>query len=355
MKILVGLSGGVDSAATAYLLKQQGHEIIGATMSIWDKNTNFHGKNAADGCFSPHEEQDIESARKICRELDIPYYVFDCAEKYRQIVLANFKQEYMAGRTPNPCVWCNATIKFDALPQTARQHGIEFDKFATGHYARLGYNVQNQRWQISRGIDYKKDQSYFLYRLQQCQLEKIMMPLGQYQKNDVRQFAQLAGLEVHDKPDSQDFYAGDINDILQNQPESGNFVDKDGKILGRHRGIWNYTIGQRRGMGISAEKPLYVIGINKSRNEVVLGYDEDTLCPYLQCSNLSWLSVEGIPDNQAIQVKIRSSQTPVAATFSKISEDVAEIRFYNPQKAVAPGQSAVFYDGDLVLGGGIII
>ena len=229
MKILVGLSGGVDSAATAYLLKQAGHDVIGATMSIWDKNTNFRGNESADGCFSPHIEQDIESARKICNILDIPYYVFDCAEEYKKTVLHNFKTEYMSGRTPNPCVLCNSTIKFDALPNTARANGLEFEKFATGHYARLELN-NNGRYQIMKGLDPKKDQSYFLYRLSQGQLSRILLPIGGYSKSEVRDFARLAGLEVADKADSQDFYSGNINDILQNEPKEGNFVDKNGKI-----------------------------------------------------------------------------------------------------------------------------
>lgn len=354
MKILVGLSGGVDSSAAAYLLKQSGHEVIGATMSIWDKNTNFHGNASADSCFSPHEEKDVEAARKLCQELDIPYYVFDCAEEYKRIVLTNFKSEYSAGRTPNPCVWCNATIKFDALPATARKAGLEFDKFATGHYARLNFDENSGRYQISRAVDAKKDQSYFLYRLKQEQLAKILLPLGGYCKSEVRQFARQAGLEVCDKPDSQDFYTGDINDILQKAPEPGNFIDKNGKILGRHEGIWHYTIGQRRGMGISSERPLYVIGLNKEKNEVILGYDDDTLRSSLCCNNLTWLSIDKISAPLHAQVKIRSSQTPVAATISLTGNDEAEICFDDMQKAVAPGQSAVFYDGDLVLGGGII-
>lgn len=200
----------------------------------------------------------------------------------------------------------------------------------------------------------EKDQSYFLYRLSQEQLSRILLPLGGYQKAEVREFARLAGLEVCDKPDSQDFYNGDINDILQKEPEPGNFVDKEGKVLGRHQGIWNYTIGQRRGMGISSERPLYVIGINPERREVVLGHDGDTLRSSLTCENLSWLSIPGIDRPRPVTVKIRSSQTPAAALLSMIGEDKAEIRFDDMQKAVAPGQSAVFYDGDTVLGGGII-
>jgi len=354
MKILVGMSGGVDSSVVACMLKEAGHEVIGATMSIWDKSKHYNISAHKDACFSPHEEEDIKEAEAICQKLDIPYYVIDCTKQYQKLVLDNFKSEYLAGRTPNPCVMCNATIKFEALPRSAAEQGVVFDKFATGHYARLSYNETLKRYQLQRAIDTKKDQSYFLYRLQQEQLAKILMPLGEYTKEDVRQIARKYGLKVSDKPDSQDFYTGDINDILQQAPEVGNFVDKNGKVLGQHQGIWNFTIGQRRGLGISADRPLYVIDLNKEKNEVVLGYAEDGMKSALIATDLTWLSVPPITEKVALKAKVRSSQNPIAVEFEP-NKDMGIVRFFEKQKAIAAGQSVVFYDdNDYVLGGGII-
>ena len=355
MKILVGMSGGVDSSTVACILKEQGHEVIGATMSIWDKAKHYNITAHKDACFSPHEEEDIKEARALCQKLDIPYYVIDCTKQYQKLVLDNFKSEYLAGRTPNPCVICNATIKFAALPLSAAEQGVVFDKFATGHYARLSYNEKLQRYQLRRAVDEKKDQSYFLYRLQQEQLAKIMLPLGDFTKSEVREIARKYGLNVSDKPDSQDFYTGDINDILQTEPKPGNFVNTAGKVLGTHRGIWNYTVGQRRGLGISADRPLYVIKLDREKNEVVLGYEEECYKEALVADGLTWLSVPPLAEKTKIQVRLRSSQAPVAAEFLPQSADTAAIRFFSRQKAVAAGQSAVFYDNDgYVLGGGFI-
>lgn len=348
------MSGGVDSSVTATMLKKQGHEVIGATMSIWDKNTVFNGDIHADSCFSPHEEQDVEAAKQICQSLDIPYYVLDCSARYKQMVLENFKSEYKAGRTPNPCVMCNSYIKFSALPDEAKAQGIEFDKFATGHYSQINYNSQSGRYEIKRGVDSGKDQSYFLYRLTQEQLSRVLMPLGSLSKKQVRELATSYGLAVSEKPDSQDFYSGDINDILQNEPQIGNFVNKDGKILGQHKGIWNYTVGQRRGMGIAAERPLYVLGFNKDKNEVIVGFEEECERSGLIAENLCWSAISDLTEPLECEAKIRSSQQPTAVRVTPLASGQIKVEFFTKQKAIAPGQSVVLYQNDVVLGGGII-
>ncbi|MBP5353220.1 MAG: tRNA 2-thiouridine(34) synthase MnmA [Alphaproteobacteria bacterium] len=354
MKILVGMSGGVDSSVVACMLQRQGHEVIGATMSIWDKNTKFNGDIHADSCFSPHESEDIEIASSLCRKLGIPYHVIDCSARYKQMVLDNFKSEYKAGRTPNPCVMCNSYIKFSALPDEAKAQGIEFDKFATGHYTQILFNENTKRYEIKRSIDEAKDQSYFLYRLTQQQLARALMPLGGMTKKSVRQLAAEYGLEVSEKPDSQDFYSGDINDILNNAPQIGNFVTSDGRVLGQHKGIWNYTIGQRRGMGIAAERPLYVIGFNKDKNEVIVGFEEECERSGLIAENLNWSATEGLETPLECEAKIRSSQQPTAVKVTPLTDGQIKVDFFAKQKAIAPGQSVVLYQNDIVLGGGII-
>ncbi len=364
MKILVGMSGGVDSSVTALMLKEQGHEVIGATMAIWG-NSGVHkkiqekinklpqNKKPTHGaCYGPDEKEDIEEARKIAESIGIPFYVFDCAEQYEKIVLDNFKKEYLEGRTPNPCIWCNSLIKFDVLPKLALANGIEYDKFATGHYARI--EKEGERYLLKRGLNEGKDQSYFLYRLKQEQLAKIMLPLGTYKKEEIRAIAEKHGLKVADKPDSQDFYEGDYNELLEVLPKKGNIVNREGKILGTHEGIWNYTIGQRKGLGISASEPLYVLELRKDTNEVVVGGKDATMKDSLIATKLNWIPFDYLQEPVKCQAKIRSTQKPTAVEVTPLENGNVLVKFEDMQKSIAIGQSVVFYDDDIVLGGGII-
>lgn len=358
-KILVGMSGGVDSSVAALLLKEQGHEVIGAIMSIWSEEKHkrlapsVNANSCKDACYGPNEKEDIEEARKIAAKIGIPFHVFDCSKEYEKIVLDNFKDEYLSGRTPNPCIRCNSLIKFDVLPFLAKQSGLEFDKFATGHYARVEFDETSQRWILKRGVNPKKDQSYFLYKLRQDQLANIMMPLGGKEKAEIREIAKNGDLDVFDKPDSQDFYSGDYNELLEVTPKVGNIVNQEGKVLGEHQGIWNYTIGQRKGLGIAHTSPLYVVALDKDKNEVVVGEIDETFKSSLVAVDLNWVSISGLDKEIKATAKVRSAQSPVEVTIKPQCDEVL-VEFDEMQSSLTRGQSIVFYQDDILLGGGII-
>jgi tRNA-specific 2-thiouridylase len=355
MKILVGLSGGVDSAIATYLLKKQGHEVVGAMMSIWDGSIPTPQSKGIDACLGP-EEEDIEAVHKIADFLKIPVHILNCREEYKKVVIENFRNEYKEGRTPNPCVWCNAYIKFGVLPLTAKKNGIIFDKFATGHYANITYNNSINMHQLCKAKDTAKDQTYFLYRLNQKILYETLFPLGELTKEEVRGIAKQIHLPVAEKPDSQDFYCGDYNDILQFPKTPGNIIDKNKKVLGKHTGIWNYTIGKRKGLGLSGgtKEPLYVINILAKQNVVVVGTKEDLYSSLLMARKVTWGSIPVPKEPIEANVKIRQQHTPAKAVITPIGLDEAKVEFKKPQMSITAGQSAVFYKDNVVLGGAII-
>lgn len=353
MKIIVGMSGGVDSSTVAVLLHRQGHQVTGVSMALWKEGSPYRG-GEKESCFGPGEEKSQAAARAVCEKLGIPFLVFDCSAEYEKEVIAYFRREYLAGRTPNPCVQCNGRVKFGMLPRLAREAGLDFDAFATGHYARVEEG-EDGRMRLLRATCLPKDQSYFLCRLTQEQLRHQLFPLGGLSKEEVRNLAREAGLEVAEKQDSQDFYSGDANELIGEEDRPGDIVEAGtGKVLGRHTGYWKYTIGQRKGLGVASTRPLYVTAIDPCRNRVVLGGQELVLHHALTATEMNWVSLPGLEAPLACQVKVRSVQRPEPCLLTPLPEGGVRAEFPQGIYAVTPGQAAVFYQDDLLLGGGFI-
>ncbi|MDE3276346.1 MAG: tRNA 2-thiouridine(34) synthase MnmA [Verrucomicrobiota bacterium] len=349
MKIAVGLSGGVDSSVAALLLKEAGHEVTGVTMRLW-RDGRYRG-GERDACYGPHEAEDIDRASDLARSLGIGYHVFDCSEEYERAIVGYFRETSLKGLTPNPCVMCNAAMKFGLLPQMARKDGLAFDRFATGHYARI-VRTDGGRLAVCRAVDARKDQSYFLYRLSQEQLAETMFPLGGLTKTEVRKIAAGHGLVTADRMDSQDFYSGDKDELIGAVDREGDIVDLAGNVLGRHNGFWHFTVGQRKGIGVFGPEPHYVIRLDACHNRVVVGNRSEAFTREFQVVDLKWMGLAERPDPIACRVKIRSTGEPVGPVTLRQGVCIAD---GEGLFGVAPGQSAVFYDDDgRIVCGGII-
>lgn len=348
--VAVAMSGGVDSAGAAVLLRREGYTVSGVTLRL------HHYKDRPGLCGS---SADIDAAREAAARLNIPHTVLDCCELFQHAVMDKFVSEYVRGRTPNPCIDCNREVKFGALMDRVLDRGIDF--MATGHYARVRYDADAGRWLLLRGRDRRKDQSYVLYQLTQHQLEHLLLPVGEYEKPAIRELAAQSGLANADKPDSQDICFvpdGDYVAFLRQyggvQPVPGDFVDRGGHVLGRHRGLECYTTGQRKGLGVSATAPLYVISKDLERGTVLLGADEDLFRRELTADHLNWISLERPDGPVRITAKTRYSHNEAAAVVEPVGEDLVHVTFAQPQRAITAGQAVVFYDGDVVVGGGTI-
>lgn len=354
-KVVVGMSGGVDSSVAAFLLKEQGYDVIGVTMQIWQEEepalTEENG-----GCCGISA---VEDARRVAQMLDIPYYVMNFRKEFKKNVVDYFISEYLAGRTPNPCIACNRYVKWEAL--LARSLEIGADYIATGHYARIE-KLQNGRYAVRNSVTAQKDQTYALYNLTQFQLSHTLMPAGEYTKEEIREIARQNHLPVASKPDSQDIcfvpdgdYAGFIQQAVPDQvPGPGNFVSEQGEVLGIHKGMIHYTVGQRKGLGLSMGHPVFVSKICPKENEVVIS-DRDVFCTELVCNNVNFMGMEDLKVPRRLWAKVRYAHKGEWCTAYQTGEDEICVKFEKPVRAITPGQAVAFYDGEYVMGGGTIL
>lgn len=347
-KVLLGMSGGVDSSVSALLLKERGYDVVGTTLEL------FVGSS----CCNVNTYMD---AKNVCNSIGIPHFTFDCKEDFRKYVIDDFIECYANQKTPNPCIECNKYMKFGIMYEKAKELGCNY--IATGHYAKTEYSEKYGRWVLKKSNAGKKDQSYVLWNIPKELIEHILFPLADFNsKEEIRNIAREHKLNVANKPDSEDICFipdGDYKKFLENnstlRPTPGNIVDKFGKVLGKHKGLYNYTIGQRRGLGISYKAPLFVTGFNKDKNEVVVGEEEDIYKKEMYVNNINLLLVDKLDKGQRVSVKTRYSSKEEMATIEMAGEDKIKVTFDNPVARITPGQSAVFYIDDIVFGGGKII
>lgn len=347
-KVLLGMSGGVDSSVSALLLKERGYDVVGTTLEL------FVGSS----CCNVNTYMD---AKNVCNSIGIPHFTFDCKEDFRKYVIDDFIECYANQKTPNPCIECNKYMKFGIMYEKAKELGCNY--IATGHYAKTEYSEKYGRWVLKKSKAGKKDQSYVLWNIPKELIEHILFPLADFNsKEEIRNIAREYKLNVANKPDSEDICFipdGDYKKFLENnstlRPTPGNIVDKYGKVLGKHNGLYNYTIGQRRGLGISYKAPLFVTGFNKDKNEVVVGEEEDIYKKEMYVNNINLLLVDKLDKGQRVSVKTRYSSKEEMATIEMAGEDKIKVTFDNPVARITPGQSAVFYIDDIVFGGGKII